>query len=213
MIRVATVDDHAIVREGIALFLSSQPQFNVVGQAETAQILFEQFENWKPDVVLMDLQLANGESGIEATKRIVEISPSCKVIILTSYHQDEYVFPAFAAGAFSYLLKDSKPEELASAIEKAHEGQAVFAPQVASKLLNVALDKTQKQESLQLSDREMQILKLVAQGLSNAEIAEQLFIHIKTVRTHVSNVLQKLHLRDRTQAAVHAWKTGLMQGE
>ena len=211
MIRIVTVDDHAIVREGIALYLGSYPDFEVVGQADSAESLFESIDNWQPDVVLMDLHLNGEKNGIEATKELLVTYPDIKVIILTSYHQDEYVFPAFNAGALSYLLKDAAPETLAIAIEKACQNQPVFSDMVAKKLISVANGKRNQEESFELSDREMQILKLIAQGLNNAEISEKLFIHIKTVKTHVSHILQKLRLRDRTQVAIHAWKSGIMK--
>ncbi|WP_448563623.1 response regulator transcription factor [Thalassotalea ganghwensis] len=211
MIRVVTVDDHAIVREGIVLFLSSYSEFDVVGQADNAQVLFDNLPSWQPDVVLMDLHLSDKINGVEATQELLQQKPNTKVIILTSYHQDDYVFPAFNAGALSYLLKSTSPQELANAIIKAHDGQPVFSDVVANKLLSLATGKTKQNLLIELSEREMQILKLIAKGMNNAEISQALFIHIKTVKSHVSNILQKLQLRDRTQVAIHAWKSGLMK--
>jgi len=213
-ITVVSIDDHPMVREGIALFLSLQEDINVIAQASTIDEGLALIAQHKPDVVLMDLQIEDKLAGIEGTQFVKKHYPESEVIILTSYHNDEYIFPAFEAGALSYLLKDILPKELTGAVRKAALKQAVFSPIVANKLLKHASSQKSLNDKvalkMTLSEREHQILKLIATGHNNAEIAEELFIAIKTVKTHVSNILAKLQLRDRTQAAVHAWKSGLM---
>jgi len=214
VITVVSIDDHPMVREGIALFLSLQNDIDVIAQASTIDEGLALIAQHKPNVVLMDLQIDDKLAGIEGTLGVKQQSPHSEVIILTSYHNDEYIFPAFEAGALSYLLKDILPEELASAVRKASEKQAVFSPIVANKLLKYASSQKSLNAKMALkmtlSEREQQILKLIAMGNNNAEIADELFIAIKTVKSHVSNILAKLQLRDRTQAAVHAWKSGMM---
>ncbi|MBU2225326.1 MAG: response regulator transcription factor [Gammaproteobacteria bacterium] len=204
-IRLLTVDDHALVRRGICQFLQLQPDLLVVAEAETQDEALAKILQYKPAVVLVDLFLHQQLAGIDLTQSIRQQFPQVQVIILTSYHQDHLVLPALEAGAISYLLKDIQPEALVSAIRAAARGQATLSPVVATKLLHSRLRSGDT-----LSERETEILRFVASGCSNAEIADQLCIAIKTVRTHVSNILSKLQLRDRTQAAVHAWKNGLM---
>jgi len=149
---------------------------------------------------------------VEATRRIKEVSPRTQVVILTSYHDDEYLLPAVRAGALSYLLKEIEPGELLAAIRKAARGEAVLHPHVASKLVQSIRDTTSDNCELTtpLSERELEVLRLIAEGLPNARIAERLFISEKTVKSHVSNILSKLHLSDRTQAAVYAWRQGVV---
>lgn len=213
MISVMSVDDHSLVRQGVVTFLSAQPDIQVVAETGDPIDAIEIVKEKVPDVVLMDLKLNAGIDGVEATRRIRQLSPGTQVLVVTSYHQDEYIFPAIQAGALSYLLKDIEPDELANAIRKASKGQAVMSPKVAERILaevkGASLDSTLAR--VQLSDRELEVLKLIASGLSNAEISERLDIAIKTVRCHVSNILSKLHLRDRTQAAVVAWQQGMME--
>ncbi|MFC3095380.1 DNA-binding response regulator [Alteromonas sediminis] len=213
MITVMSVDDHSLVRQGVVTFLSAQPDIQVVADCADPVEAIETVKNLVPDVVLMDLKLNADIDGVEATRCIKEVSPNTQVLVVTSYHQDEYIFPAIQAGALSYLLKDIEPDALADAIRKASRGQAVMSPKVAERILaemkGAALDSPLAR--VQLSDREREVLKLIATGLSNAEISENLNIAIKTVRCHVSNILSKLHLRDRTQAAVIAWQQGMME--
>lgn len=209
-IRLMTVDDHPLVRQGITSFLNTQRNIEVVAQANSAETAISLAKEYQPDVILMDLQLEHKHSGIEATEQIKQKLPNCQIIILTSYHQDDCIFPAFAAGALSYLVKDVDPMELLNAIVKAADQQAVLSPIVAKRLLKQH-SNCQQNPLVTLTERETAILKLVAQGLTNAEISEQLFISIKTVRSHVSNILSKLQLRDRTQAAILAWQQGLME--
>lgn len=212
-ISVLLVDDHQVVRQGVHAFLQTQPDIEVVAEAaggETAVALAAQFA---PDVVLMDL-LMPGMGGVEATRQLKKISPRSQIIVLTSYHQDEHIFPAIRAGALSYLLKDVEPAELAAAVRKAAKGEAVLHPQVAARVvkeIHGARADDKPNVFTELSDREMEVLRLLAEGLSNADIAARLVISEKTVKSHVSNILSKLHLADRTQAAVLAWREGVMQ--
>jgi len=211
-ISVLIVDDHELVRQGIETFLNLQADIEIIASAANAKQAIEQVEALIPDVILMDLNLGEGMNGIEATREIKAISPQSKVIVLTSFHSDEYIFPAIKSGALSYLLKDIEPVELADAIRKAASDQAVLAPIVAKRIVE-EMQPTSKEaipSHSQLSVRELEILKLIAEGFNNQEIALSLNIAIKTVRCHVSNILSKLHLRDRTQAAIHAWQKGLL---
>lgn len=211
MITVMLVDDHKVVRQGIRAFLQTQPDIAVVAEAESGETAVALAAEFVPDVVLMDLIMPDGMDGVEATRQVKQASPRTQVIVLTSYHQDEHIFPAIRAGALSYVLKDVEPEELATAVRKAAQGEAVLHPRVAARVVQEIHGS--RQEALnpftELSDREMEVLKLVADGLSNSDIATTLVISEKTVKSHVSNILSKLHLVDRTQAAVYAWREGI----
>jgi|YNPMSStandDraft_2_1061718.scaffolds.fasta_scaffold11663_1 NarL family two-component system response regulator LiaR len=211
-ITVIIVDDHAVVRQGLLAFLQTQDDIEVIGEAENGVQLLELLPHSVPDVLLMDLIMPDMD-GVEATRRVKTISPHTQVVIFTSYYKDEHIFPAVRAGALSYILKDSKPDELADAIRKASRGEAVLHPRVAARLVQEV--QGARRETLnpfsELSDREMEILRLIASGISNREIAETLFISEKTVKSHVSNILSKLHLADRTQAAVYAWNQGIVR--
>jgi NarL family two-component system response regulator LiaR len=211
-ISVLIVDDHALARRGIRAFLESQPGLMVSAEAGSGQEAIQLANELAPDVILMDL-LMPGMDGIEATRQIKRASPRTQVIVLTSYHEDEHIFPAIRAGALSYLLKDVRPEELADAIRKAAMGEAVLNPRVAARLVQEVQGRSAEVANLfsDLSERELGVLRLIANGLSNAEIAENLVIGEKTVKSHVSNILAKLHLADRTQAAVLAWREGLIR--
>jgi NarL family two-component system response regulator LiaR len=211
-ISILVVDDHAVVRQGIISFLSTQPDLNVVGETATGEEAVDACAEHAPDVVLMDLKI-KGIDGIEATRRIKQISPRTQVIILTSYHDNEHILPAIQAGALSYLLKDVSPQELVATVRKASRQEATLHPQIARQIIGgLHRERTEanKPPPTGLSNREVEVLCLIADGLSNAEIAQRLFISEKTVKSHVSNVLGKLHLADRTQAAVYAWKHGLV---
>ncbi|WP_144394777.1 response regulator [Pleionea sediminis] len=212
MISVLSIDDHAIVRQGIVSFVNSQDDMEVVADSGDPEEGLRLIEQTAPDVILMDLKLNHDIDGIEATRRAKILSPRSQVVVLTSYHQDEHIFPAIEAGALSYLLKDTDPEALADAIRKAFKRQAVLSPFVAERILKETETKGLESHrvSVQLSHRELEVLRLLASGYSNQEISDQLGIAIKTVRCHVSNILSKLHLRDRTQAAVTAWQQGIM---
>jgi NarL family two-component system response regulator LiaR len=211
-ISVIIVDDHAVVRSGIRGFLEAQPDFQVLGEAASGAEGVKLAAELVPDVVLMDLAMPEMD-GIEATRRIRDASPRTQVVVLTSFHDDAHIFPAIKAGALSYLLKDISPEELAETVRLAAHGEAVLNPRVASRLVQeLAGGHTPASNPLaELSNRECEVLKLVAEGLSNAEIAERLVLSQKTVKGHVSNILGKLHLADRTQAAALAWRQGMVR--
>ena len=203
-ISVLMVDDHRLVRQGLQDFLELQDDLEIVGEASSGEEGVQLAQDILPDVVLMDLVLP-GIDGVEATRRIKAVSPSTQIIVLTSFTDDDKVFPAIKAGAISYLLKDVQPEELARAIRAAQRNEAVLHPEVAAKLMqefNVPRPADNPVE--QLTERELEVLRLIARGKSNKEIADTLIISEKTVKTHVSNILSKLHLADRTQAAIYA---------
>lgn len=209
-IRMIIVDDHEMVRMGISSYLSTDEDFEILGEGNNGKEAVELAERFKPDVVLMDLLMPEMD-GIEATRKIKEVSPDSKVIILTSFMDDKQVFPAIEAGAFSYLLKTTRAPDIADAIRLAAQGESTLEPVVATKLMNRMRSKSTPAPHESLSDRELEVLILLGEAKSNQEIADQLFIGIKTVKTHVSNILQKLGLEDRTQAAVYAHKFGLME--
>ena len=211
-ISVLIVDDHAVVRQGVRAFLDTQSDVSVVGEAASGEEAVRLAAEYAPDVVLMDLVMP-GMDGVEATRQVKRVSPRTQIIVLTSYHDDEHIFPAIRAGAISYLLKDVAPDVLVDAVRKAARGEAVLHPRVAARVIRElsALPDEPLSPFAELSERELEVLRLIAEGLSNAEIAERLVISEKTVKSHVSNILSKLHLADRTQAAVYAWKKGLMR--
>jgi two-component system, NarL family, response regulator LiaR len=211
-ITVMLVDDHALVRQGVRAFLDTQADLRVVAEAESGVTAVRLAGELAPDVTLMDL-IMPGMDGVEATRRVKQVSPRTQIIVLTSYHQDEHIFPAIRAGALSYLLKDVSPEELANAIRKAAVGEAVLHPRVAARVVQELHGARGEQVNpfTELSERELEVLRLIAAGQSNAGIAEQLTISEKTVKSHVSNILNKLHLEDRTQAAVYAWRQGVVR--
>jgi NarL family two-component system response regulator LiaR len=208
-IRVLIVDDHAIVRKGLTVLLATEPDIKVVGEAQDGQEAVEKAASLKPDVALMDLVMPRMD-GIEATRRITEAHPKTKILVLTSFAADDKVFPAVKAGALGYLLKDSSPEELLEAIHRVHRGEPSLESAIARKVLHeISHPSAAKPTSDPLTEREMEVLRLIAQGLSNKEIASKIFIAEWTVRTHVSNILGKLHLASRTQAALYALRSGL----
>lgn len=208
-IRMIIVDDHEMVRLGISSYISTEEDIEIVGEGSNGKEAVELARNHQPDVVLMDLVMPEMD-GIEATRKIKEVSPKSKVIILTSFMDDKQVFPAIEAGAFSYLLKTSRAQEIADAIRLAAQGESTLEPAVATKLMNRMRNKSTPLPHESLSERELEVLILLGEAKTNQEIADQLFIGVKTVKTHVSNILQKLGLEDRTQAAVYAHKFGLM---
>lgn len=210
-ISLLLTDDHAIVRQGIRVFLELQPDLVVVGEADSGEAAVRKAAELAPDVVLMDLVMP-GMDGVEATRQVKQVSPHSQIIVLTSYHEDEYIFPALRAGALSYVLKDVGPDELADTVRKAARGESVLHPRVASRVVQELRGAKRDTPNLftDLSDRELEVLRLIADGLSNAEIADRLVISEKTVKGHVSNILSKLHMMDRTQAAVFAWQQGLV---
>jgi NarL family two-component system response regulator LiaR len=209
LIRVVVVDDHEVVRKGVIAYLNTEPDLDIIGEASNGNEGAEVVNRMKPDVVLMDLIMDNG-TGIESTKKIMSFHPACKVIILTSFYDDEQVFPALEAGAFSYILKTASAQEIADAIKKAHGGETVIEPKVAGKMMN-SFRTNEKHPHDELTEREREVLMCIGEGMTNQEIGEKLFIGIKTVKTHVSNILAKLDVHDRTQAAVYAHKKGLLR--
>lgn len=211
-ITVLIVDDHAVVRQGLRSFLEVQPDVEVVGEAADGAEAVRKVAELVPDVVLMDLVLP-GTDGIAATREIRRASPSTRVLVLTSFAEDEKVFPAIKAGAQGYLLKDVLPEELARAIRTVQRGESLLHPEVARKLVQEFARPRDAPEVEDLTEREVDVLKLIARGLSNREIAAELVISERTVKTHVSNILQKLHLADRTQAALYAVRQRIVPAE
>jgi len=213
-ITILLVDDHEVVRQGVRAFFEAHAEFEVVGEAGNGAEAVKLTEEYIPKVVLMDL-IMPGMDGVEATRLIKNVSPRTQIVVLTSYHEDEHIFPALQAGALSYLLKDVKMDELAEAVKKAALGEAVLHPHVAARVIVEIQDNKEAEFNphSDLTNREMEILKLIADGSSNNEIAKQLVISMHTVKGHVSNILSKLHLADRTQAAVYAWQKGVVRRE
>lgn len=215
-IRVFIAEDHAIVRKGIRALLTMAPDIEVVGEASNGREAISRVESLRPDVILMDLVMPEMD-GIEAIRRITARQPEARILVLTSFATDDKVFPAIKAGALGYLLKDSDPEELVRAIHQVYRGESSLHPKIARKLLRELSegqrpsrpDPTLARSVEPLTEREVEVLRLVAQGQSNREIGNQLTISEGTVRTHVSNILGKLHLASRTQATLYALREGL----
>ncbi len=211
-ITVLIVDDHAVVRQGVRGYLEAQPDISIAGEAASGEEAVRLAADQVPDVVLMDLVMP-GMDGVEATRRVRRVSPRSQVVVLTSYHEDVHIFPAIKAGALSYLLKDVGPEELAAAVRAAARGEAMLHPHVATRVMQELRGARREVPNpfAELTDRELEVMRLVAEGLSNAQIAERLVLSEKTVKGYVSNILSKLHLADRTQAAVFAWREGMVR--
>jgi len=218
-IRVLIVDDHAMVRQGLRTFLELQNTstlpIEVTGEAANGIEAVELAKKTQPDIVLLDLVMPEMD-GLQATSKIIEASPRSRVIILTSFGEEDKVLPAIRAGAQGYLLKDIPPTELVQAVREAYQGRVQLHPDIARKLMSLAAAKDEPKSSHAatesengLTDREQEVLQLIADGMNNREIAEKLVISEKTVKTHVSNILNKLHLDDRTQAAIYALRHGL----
>lgn len=210
MINVLLVDDHEMVRLGVSSYLSIQSDIEVIGEAENGKIGYEKALELRPDVILMDLVMEEMD-GIESTKLILKDWPEAKIIIVTSFIDDEKVYPAIEAGAAGYLLKTSTAHEIANAIRATVRGERVLEPEVTNKMMERMTQKNQPVLHEDLTNREHEILLLIAQGKSNQEIADELFITLKTVKTHVSNILAKLEVEDRTQAAIYSFKHGLIE--
>ena len=209
-IGVLIVDDHAVVRQGLRTLLELQEGIEIVGEAANGLESVAQTRQFLPDVVLMDLVMPEMD-GIEATRRIRALSPNTKVIVLTSFAEDEKVFASIKAGALGYLLKDVSPGDLVKAVQAAHRGEAQLHPEIARKLMDEFSARPSVPASDELTERELEVLRLIATGRNNREIATELVISEKTVKTHVSNILSKLHLSDRTQAAIYALREGLVR--
>ncbi|MEC0346242.1 response regulator transcription factor [Peribacillus frigoritolerans] len=212
MIKVLFVDDHEMVRIGVSAYLSAQSDIEVIGEADNGLKAVELAIELRPDIILMDLVMPEMD-GIEATKRIIEKWPEVKIIIVTSFLDDEKVYPALEAGATSYMLKTSKASEIARAVRSTFQGQSVLEPEVTGKMMEKLRRPKITQLHDQLTNREMEILLLMTQGKTNQEIADELYIALKTAKVHVSNILSKLAVQDRTQAVIYAFKHSLVQEE
>ncbi|WLR58342.1 response regulator [Guptibacillus hwajinpoensis] len=210
MIKVLFVDDHEMVRIGVSSYLSAQADIDVIGEADNGKKGVELALSLRPDIILMDLVMEEMD-GIEATKQIITQWPEAKIIIVTSFLDDEKVYPALEAGATSYMLKTSKAVEIANAVRKTYHGESVLEPEVTGKMMSRMRSRIQKLPHEELTDREMEILLLMAQGKANQTIANELFIALKTVKVHVSNILGKLEVHDRTQAVIYAFKHDLVK--
>jgi NarL family two-component system response regulator LiaR len=209
LIRVIVTDDHSIVRKGIKATLELIPDIELVGEAANGREAVEKAAELKPDVVLMDLVMPEMD-GIEAIQKIKEQHPDIRILVLTTFAGEDKVFPAIKAGASGYQLKDSGPEELIAAIRQVYRGESALHPIIARKVLQELTRPTEHPPTPDpLTPREVEVLKLVAKGMENPEIAAQLVISEATVRTHVSNIMSKLHLASRTQAALYALREGL----
>jgi two-component system, NarL family, response regulator LiaR len=210
-INVLLVDDHSIVRQGIRTFLETQPDLVVIGEAASGEEATQLATELAPDVVLMDLSMP-GLGGIEAIRQIKKMSPHSQIVVLTSFQEDEYIFPTLRAGALSYVMKDIQARDLANTIRQAHRGESILHPRVAARVVQELRGARKDTPNVftELSDREMDVLRLIAHGDSNATIAQKLSISEQTVKGHVSNILGKLHIADRTQAAVFAWQQGVV---
>jgi len=206
LIRVLIVDDHEIVRRGIKSYLATEEGFEVVGEASSGEEAVRMAQELRPDVVLMDLVMP-GMDGVEATRRIMASNPQTCVVVLTSYTDDSRVLPALKAGARSYLLKDVAAEELGESLRRAHRGESVLHPVAAQRVLR----EMTAPKGAEPTERELEVLLLVAQGLSNQEIGERLYITERTVKAHITSLLSKLGLSDRTQLAIYAHTHGLVR--
>ncbi|HEX6702315.1 MAG TPA: response regulator transcription factor [Gaiellaceae bacterium] len=209
-VTILIADDHPVVRRGLRTYLDLQDGFAVVGEATTGAEAVAKVEELLPDVVLMDLVMPDLD-GIEASRRIRDLSPSTKVIVLTSYADDDKIFPAIKAGAAAYLLKDVEPHEIAEGIRRVQSGDALLHPKIAARVMREVTER--RDENDVLTARELDVLRALARGLSNKAIAAELVVSEKTVKTHVSNILAKLHLADRTQAALYAVRERLVELE
>lgn len=203
MITILIADDHEMVRIGVSSYLSAQPDMDVVGEADDGGAAVELALELKPDIILMDLVMKEMD-GIEATRQIIHAWPEAKIIIVTSFIDDEKVYPALEAGAVSYMLKTSKAGEIAKAIRSTFDGQSILEPEVTGKIMN-RMRKPAGEKHDQLTEREREVLLLITEGRTNQEIADELFIALKTVKVHVSNILAKLEVQDRTQAVIYAF--------
>jgi NarL family two-component system response regulator LiaR len=207
-IRILITDDHAVVREGLRTLIGLEPGMEVIGEAANGLEAVQLACDLKPDVILMDMVMPR-MGGLEAIHQIKEQCPEAQILVLTSFSDDETVFPAIKAGALGYMLKNTSPDRLLSSIHDVSRGKPSMSPDIASKLMSELQRETNLPPTQEpLTDREMDVLNLVAQGMTNQEIADKLVISEGTVRTHVSNILSKLHLANRTQAALYALREG-----
>lgn len=208
-IRILIADDHAVVREGLRALIDTEPLMELVGEAADGIEAVQRARSLHPDVILLDLVMPR-MGGLEAIGQIKQENPDARILVLTSFAEDEKVFSAIKAGALGYLLKDASPPELLRAIREVHRGEPSMQPTIAHKVMReLQRASTLPPTEEPLTEREVEVLRLVAQGLANQEIAEKLFVSERTVRAHVSNILSKLHLANRTQAALYAFREGL----
>lgn len=208
-IRILIADDHAIVRKGLHMLLSSEPGIEVIGEAADGVEVVEKARALQPDVILLDMMMPR-QNGLEAIKQIKETDSSARILILTSFAEDDKVFPAIKGGALGYLLKDSAPEQLIQAIADVYRGEPSLHPTIALKLMRELNQPSELPPTREpLTRREVEVLKLVARGLTNQEIAEYMVVSERTVGNHIGNILSKLHLANRTQAALYALRQGL----
>lgn len=217
-IRVALVDDHAVVREGLRALLTREKDIEVVGETGTAAGALELVDEVQPEVVVMDLRLGAGQNGVEATRELVKKKPVVKVVILSMYDDEELVFRALEAGARGYVLKRAGIEELVTAIRLVNEGEAYLDPRIARRVIEglqerLPFSKAVETEEPELTDREKEVLRLAAEGMTNAEIARRLVISVKTVQAHRANIMQKLGLHDRVDLVKYAIKKGILKLE
>jgi two-component system, NarL family, response regulator LiaR len=210
-IRILLVDDHAVVRKGLRALFDREPDLEVVGEAEDGEQAVRVVDRLRPDVIVMDLEMP-GIGGVEAARQISERQPEAKIVVLTSHAAEEDVFPALKAGALGYLLKHSAPDDVLRALRQAHRGETVLHPIIARMVLqelNRPPEPRQQRTADPLSSREIEVLRLLARGMSNQEIADTIVVGEATVRSHVSAILRKLQLASRTQAALYALREGL----
>lgn len=205
MIKVLLVDDHEMVRMGVSAYLSTQPDIEVVGEAENGRKGSELALQLRPDIILMDLVMDEMD-GVEATRAIIQEWAEAKIVVVTSFLDDEKLYPVIEAGATSYLLKTSRASDIADAVRATYGGETVLEPKVTGKMMSRMRQKKEQPLHEELTEREFEILLLIAEGKSNQEIADELFIALKTVKTHVSNILNKLNVSDRTQAVIYAFR-------
>jgi NarL family two-component system response regulator LiaR len=213
-ISVIIVDDHEVVRNGVRSYLNTTPDFEVIGEAGSGEEAIQLVIEHIPDVVLMDL-IMPGMDGVETTRKIKKISPRTQIVVLTSFHDDANIFPALKAGAIAYILKDMKMEKLVEALRRAIKGEVTLHPLIATRVLENLRGESNGEPSFytDLTERELDVLKLIAKGMTNNQISEHLVITENTVKGHVSNILSKLHVADRTQVAVYAWQQGIVKRE
>ena len=207
-IKVLLVDDHEMVRMGVSTYLSTQQDIEVIGEASNGKIGSQLALELRPDIILMDLMM-DVMDGVDGTREIIKEWPEAKIIVVTSFLDDEKLYPVIEAGATSYLLKTSSAGNIAEAIRATYNGQSILEPKVAAKVMTNIRKEVPLHEDL--TERELEILLLIAEGKQNQDIADELFIALKTVKTHVSNVLSKLQVTDRTQAVIYAFKHGLVE--
>jgi two-component system, NarL family, response regulator LiaR len=207
-ITLILADDHEMVRKGLTAFLATAKDIEVMGVASNGADVVAAAQKYAPDVVLLDLFMP-GQPAVDTVRQIKNLSPRSQIVMVTSHEGDEYVLPMTRAGALSYILKDTTPDELIGVVRKAAAGESAISPRIAKALVAAVTKETRFHDDL--TEREMEVLHCIADGLSNMDIANQLVISEKTVKSHVSNILSKLYLTDRTQAAVYAWREGIVK--